>query len=151
VDLQVKEQAMGRSKKRRSAKRWVAGVVGVVAAMAAVGATQDAPPAPTATPTRAVMAPSRVRAAAVPTRTVRKVPRPKPTSPKPTITKPQVRGASLAAPACDPNYTGACLDPSASDYDCEGGSGNGPRYTGRVRVVGSDHFGLDRDGDGVGC
>jgi hypothetical protein len=97
------------------------------------------------------MAPSRVRAAAVPTRTVRKVPRPKPTSPKPTITKPQVRGASLAAPACDPNYTGACLDPSVSDYDCEGGSGNGPRYTGRVSVVRSDHFGLDRDGDGVGC
>jgi hypothetical protein len=52
---------------------------------------------------------------------------------------------------CDPNYAGACLDPTASDYDCEGGSGNGPDYTGPVEVVGDDHYGLDRDGDGIGC
>jgi hypothetical protein len=52
---------------------------------------------------------------------------------------------------CDPNYKGACLDPNASDYDCEGGSGNGPLYTGEVTVVGVDHYGLDADGDGVGC
>jgi hypothetical protein len=52
---------------------------------------------------------------------------------------------------CDPNYTGACLDPSSPDYDCAGGGGNGPDYTGTVRVVGDDHFGLDADGDGVGC
>ena len=29
---------------------------------------------------------------------------------------------------CDSNYEGDCLDPNASDYDCEGGSGNGPDY-----------------------
>jgi hypothetical protein len=52
---------------------------------------------------------------------------------------------------CDPNYSGACLDPYASDYDCEGGSGNGPEYTGTVTVVGEDHYGLDSDSDGVGC
>jgi hypothetical protein len=52
---------------------------------------------------------------------------------------------------CDPNYSGACLDPNSPDYDCAGGSGNGPDYTGRVEVVGDDHFDLDRDGDGVGC
>lgn len=52
---------------------------------------------------------------------------------------------------CDPNYQGACLDPNASDYDCAGGSGNGPDYTGEVIVVGEDHFGLDADGDGIGC
>jgi len=52
---------------------------------------------------------------------------------------------------CDPNYSGACLNPNASDYDCEGGSGNGPYYTGEVTVVGVDHYGLDADGDGVGC
>jgi hypothetical protein len=52
---------------------------------------------------------------------------------------------------CDPNYSGACLDPYASDYDCEGGSGNGPDYTGTVTVVGVDHYGLDADGDGIGC
>jgi hypothetical protein len=52
---------------------------------------------------------------------------------------------------CDPNYEGACLNQDASDYDCEGGDGNGPEYTGEVRVVGVDHFGLDADGDGIGC
>jgi hypothetical protein len=52
---------------------------------------------------------------------------------------------------CDPNYSGACLDPNSPDYDCAGGSGDGPDYTGRVEVVGDDHFDLDRDGDGVAC
>jgi hypothetical protein len=54
--------------------------------------------------------------------------------------------------SCSTNYSGACLDPNASDYDCEGGSGDGPLYVrGPVNVVGTDVFGLDRDGDGVGC
>jgi hypothetical protein len=52
---------------------------------------------------------------------------------------------------CDPNYEGACLNPDASDYDCEGGDGNGPDYTVEVMVVGIDHYGLDADGDGIGC
>lgn len=52
---------------------------------------------------------------------------------------------------CDPSYRGACLNPDSADYDCEGGSGNGPDYTGTVQVVGDDHFDLDRDGDGTGC
>jgi len=52
---------------------------------------------------------------------------------------------------CDPSYSGACLDPYASDYDCEGGSGNGPSYTGPVAVVGDDHYELDADNDGYGC
>jgi hypothetical protein len=52
---------------------------------------------------------------------------------------------------CDANYEGECLDPDSTDYDCEGGSGNGPDYTGPVTVVGDDHFGLDRDGDGLAC
>ena len=51
---------------------------------------------------------------------------------------------------CHPSYSG-CLNPNASDYDCIGGSGNGPYYTGTVRVLGPDVFGLDRDGDGWGC
>jgi hypothetical protein len=57
------------------------------------------------------------------------------------------------APAsnCDPNYSGACLDPNASDYDCSGGSGDGPEYTGPVTVVGSDPYDLDSDGDGSAC
>jgi hypothetical protein len=57
-----------------------------------------------------------------------------------------------ASGRCDPNYKGACLDPNASDYDCAGGSGDGPKYVqGPVTVVGDDHYGLDRDGDGVAC
>ena len=57
----------------------------------------------------------------------------------------------VASGNCHPSYKGACLDPNASDYDCAGGSGNGPKYTGPVRVVGYDEFGLDADGDGYGC
>lgn len=41
--------------------------------------------------------------------------------------------------------------PNASDVDCDGGSGDGPAYTGAVQVVGSDVYDLDRDGDGYAC
>jgi hypothetical protein len=51
---------------------------------------------------------------------------------------------------CHPSYD-PCLDPNASDYDCEGGSGDGPMYTGFVTVTGSDDYDLDSDGDGTGC
>lgn len=51
---------------------------------------------------------------------------------------------------CDSNYSG-CV-PVASDVDCASGSGNGPAYvSGPVRVIGSDIYDLDRDGDGWGC
>jgi hypothetical protein len=54
--------------------------------------------------------------------------------------------------SCDPSYPNDCLRDGIGDYDCAGGSGNGPNYVrGPVRVVGSDPFGLDRDGDGWGC
>lgn len=56
-----------------------------------------------------------------------------------------------AQDGCDPNYEGACV-PIASDVDCAGGSGNGPEFVqGPVTVVGTDIYGLDRDGDGIGC
>jgi Staphylococcal nuclease homologue len=83
-------------------------------------------------------------------------PIPAPPSPKPTAKptqkptpKPTSRPKSPSS--CHPSYAGACLKVDASDYDCVGGSGNGPYYTGRVRVVGPDVFDLDRDGDGIGC
>ena len=57
--------------------------------------------------------------------------------------------APRAQSNCDPNYTG-CV-PIASDVDCAGGSGNGPAYTGTVRVIGSDIYDLDRDGNGLAC
>ncbi len=50
---------------------------------------------------------------------------------------------------CTDGYS-PCLPP-ASDYDCRGGSGDGPRYTGPVQVTGSDPYDLDRDGDGEAC
>ena len=66
------------------------------------------------------------------------VAKPQPPPPEPAMT-------------CHSSYTGACLDPNATDYDCAGGSGDGPKYTGTVTVVGPDEYGLDSDGDGVGC
>ncbi len=50
---------------------------------------------------------------------------------------------------CTPGYS-PCLPP-AYDYDCRGGSGDGPKYSGPVRVTGSDPYELDRDGDGKAC
>lgn len=53
-------------------------------------------------------------------------------------------------PSCDPNYSG-CV-PIASDVDCADGNGNGPAYvSGPVRVIGTDIYRLDGDGDGWGC
>jgi hypothetical protein len=51
--------------------------------------------------------------------------------------------------SCTPGYS-PCLTP-APDYDCAGGSGDGPAYTGFVRVTGSDPYDLDADGDGLAC
>ena len=51
---------------------------------------------------------------------------------------------------CTSGYS-PCLAP-AYDYDCAGGSGNGPAYAyGPIYVTGSDPYDLDADGDGVAC
>ncbi len=75
------------------------------------------------------------------------------TAPAPASTRNDGPNASVAKRRhCDKNYSGRCLRPNVSDYDCAGGSGNGPYYVrGPVYVVGSDHYRLDSDGDGVGC
>jgi PASTA domain len=71
-------------------------------------------------------------------------PPPPTTAPPPPTTTPERN--------CDPSYPDACLDPNAGDYDCAGGSGNGPRYVeGPIRVRPPDPFDLDREGDGWGC
>jgi PASTA domain len=78
---------------------------------------------------------------------VAKAPPPPPTTapPPPPTTRP-------APNNCDPAYPGVCLHDGIGDYDCQGGSGNGPNYvTGPVRVRPPDPFGLDSDGDGIGC
>lgn len=51
---------------------------------------------------------------------------------------------------CTSGYS-PCLPP-ASDYDCAGGSEDGPEYAdGPIYVTGSDPYGLDSDSDGVAC
>jgi resuscitation-promoting factor RpfB len=54
---------------------------------------------------------------------------------------------------CTPGYS-PCLPLGPSDYDCAGGSGDGPAYTEpgvTYHVTGSDPYGLDADNDGSGC
>jgi hypothetical protein len=98
--------------------------------------TNTPPPMPTDTPKPPP--PTNTPPSPPPTNT------PKPPPPPPTEPPPQAQN-------CHPSYAGACLDPNCSDYDCAGGSGNGPCYTGPVRVVGPDVYDLDRDNDGLGC
>ena len=63
------------------------------------------------------------------------------------------KNTSSPSSNCDPNYSGACVpNVYPSDVDCAGGSGNGPYYVaGPVQIIGTDHYGLDRDGNGIGC
>ncbi len=75
-----------------------------------------------------------------------------PTTAVPTTTAPPVTTTAAPAPSCHTSYQGECLTPGIGDYDCAGGSGNGPNYVySTVQVVGYDEFDLDRDGDGLGC
>ena len=72
--------------------------------------------------------------------------------PPPPPTAPPAPPPTAPARNCHPSYEGDCLKVGIGDYDCAGGSGNGPNYVpGTVRVVGPDEFDLDRDGDGLGC
>jgi hypothetical protein len=65
---------------------------------------------------------------------------------------------SIPSPApppsnCDSAYPTICLRDGIGDYDCAGGSGDGPNYVYATNftVRSPDPFGLDADGDGVGC
>jgi hypothetical protein len=90
---------------------------------------------PTPTPTPPTPRPAAI-ATATPTATPTKTPTPEPTQ----------------TANCHPSYPDVCLCPNCGDYDCAGGSGNGPNYvSGPVRVLPPDPFDLDRDGDGWGC
>jgi hypothetical protein len=58
------------------------------------------------------------------------------------------------SPSCTPGYSPCLVSHGGADYDCAGGSGDGPYYTEpgvTYRVTGSDPYGLDADGDGYGC
>ena len=70
--------------------------------------------------------------------------------PAPADTADDALGAVDSAADCHPSYRGACV-PITSDVDCDGGSGDGPEYTGYVEVIGPDEYRLDSDGDGFAC
>jgi PASTA domain-containing protein len=72
--------------------------------------------------------------------------------PPPPSTAPPAPPPTAPPRNCHPSYEGECLRVGIGDYDCAGGSGNGPNYVqSTVRVIGPDDFELDRDGDGWGC
>jgi hypothetical protein len=75
--------------------------------------------------------------------------------PPPPPTTPPAPPPTAPPRNCHPSYPDVCLRPDASDYDCEGGSGNGPYYVaGPLRVLPPDPFeldGNDNDNDGWGC
>jgi hypothetical protein len=81
------------------------------------------------------------------------VPTPVPTAaPTAAPTPTPIASVPPPPPNCHTSYQGACLTPGIGDYDCAGGSGNGPNYiAGPFSVVGYDEFELDGDGDGVAC
>lgn len=157
------------SKSKHGAAWVVAGVVGVIALIAVIAGSGDEAPSasdtvpstttttatttttttttvPTTTPppvtTEAAPAPPAPAPTTAPVTTTRRTTTAPPPPPKPAPT--------TAASECDENYSG-CV-PIASDVDCAGGSGNGPAYVrGPIRVIGSDIYDLDRDGDGIAC
>jgi hypothetical protein len=77
----------------------------------------------------------------------------------PSVQQPpqQVQPAAQAGPSnCHPSYPSVCIPIGSADYDCAGGSGNGPNYVRgpipvRHDVPDPDPHDLDRNHDGVGC
>ena len=108
--------------------------------------TTAAPTTTTTPPTTTTVAPTTTTTLAPTTTTT--------LTPTTTAAPPTTAAPTTTAPPasnCHPSY-GGCLLVGQGDYDCAGGSGNGPNYVnGPVSVVGYDDFDLDRDGDGVGC
>jgi micrococcal nuclease len=73
-------------------------------------------------------------------------PTPKPTrTPRPTEVLPPVPTDPPVAPACDPNYAGACVPPWPPDVNC------GDLPFGGFQRIGGDPHDLDRDNDGIAC
>jgi hypothetical protein len=112
--------------------------------------TDSPEPLPTSSPTPSPTSasPTSVPPPAVPTVVPPKpaAPAPKPPAPRPTTP------AAKPPPACNPAYPDVCLKDGIGDYDCAGGTGDGPNYvTGPLKVRAPDPFDLDRNGDGIGC
>jgi hypothetical protein len=129
------------------------GIVGVGAVLALGISAPETPPS-TASTKNSVIAPNtkEIKPITKPTTVTPVTESVKKVVPKPVVTKSKPKSKPKPKPtsSCHPSYSG-CLKMNAGDYDCAGGSGNGPNYTGAVQVYGSDPFGLDRDNDGWGC
>jgi flagellar hook assembly protein FlgD len=70
------------------------------------------------------------------------------------VVKKRSTGGGGGGGGCTPGYSPCLVDHGGADYDCFGGSGNGPYFTAPgviYRVTGSDPYGLDADNDGLGC
>jgi resuscitation-promoting factor RpfB len=74
-----------------------------------------------------------------------------PARPGRTVSLVTAKPAPQPTSNCTPGYSPCLVYHGGADYDCAGGTGDGPYYTGPVRVTGSDPYGLDADGDGSGC
>ena len=117
--------------------------------------SQEVSPTPTIEPSSTPEQLATPEPSLTPTSDPTEIPTPKPSptpvkkpSPTPAIQSSQ----STTNSGCDPSYPDVCIPPGAADYDCAGGSGNGPNYiNGPIRVLPPDPHDLDRDGDGIGC
>jgi hypothetical protein len=74
-----------------------------------------------------------------------------PARPGRTVSLVTAKPAAAPASNCTPGYSPCLVYHGGADYDCSGGTGDGPYFTGPVRVTGFDPYGLDADGDGYGC
>jgi len=138
-------------------------LVGVVGSLASPTTTKKTTPttvAVVAAPTSAVTLPSTTAEptttppTTVPSTTARPTTTHPPATAAPATHPPATKPPPTEPPAsnCDPAYPDACLHDGIGDYDCAGGSGNGPNYVaGPIRVRPPDPFGLDSDHDGIGC
>jgi hypothetical protein len=133
--------------------------VGVVASLASPTTPKQTTPttaAVVAAPTSEVTFPptTTMPPTTVPRTTARPTTTHPPTTAAPATHPPATKPPTTKPPAknCDPAYPDACLHDGIGDYDCAGGSGNGPNYVeGPIRVLPPDPFGLDSDHDGIGC
>lgn len=58
----------------------------------------------------------------------------------------------IPPPPCHPAYPDVCIPFGSLDWDCDGGSGDGPNFIiGPFRVLPPDPYDLDGDGNGIGC
>jgi outer membrane biosynthesis protein TonB len=126
-------------------------------ATAARTATQAATKTPQETPTPAGTKTPQATATPLPPTPTPLPPTPTPppatpTSPPPTPTLPPPTPTQAPSVNCHPSYPDVCIPIGSADYDCAGGSGNGPNYiSGPIRVLPPDPYDLDRDGNGWGC